>query len=147
MNLDYIWWMVTPQNPLKDKNETLRYQDRMDLCRHMAGNHPRIIISDIENRTGTVRTVETLTRLKKSFPATDFILLAGTDLAFQLHRWHRWKELGRLTRIVFIGRPPALDLVRNAPARQTLRKSSTWILSDPLHPASSSEIRRQESGS
>jgi nicotinate-nucleotide adenylyltransferase len=143
LNLDCIWWMVTPQNPLKNKNETLRYQDRFDLCNRMTRRHPRIIVSDIEHQTGTIRTVETLRHLKKVFPATYFTLLAGSDIVFQLHHWRRWKELADLAPIVFIGRPPAADLVRNAPAREFFKGSSLWILSEPLHPASSSEIRKQ----
>ncbi|HEY8189492.1 MAG TPA: nicotinate (nicotinamide) nucleotide adenylyltransferase [Micavibrio sp.] len=141
LSLDCVWWMVTPQNPLKNKNETLHYEDRLGLCNRMTCGHPRIIVSDIERQMGVIRTVETLHHLKKAFPATYFTLLAGSDIVFQLHRWHRWKELTNLAPLVFIGRPPAADLVRNAPARELFKRNRSWILSEPLHPASSSKIR------
>lgn len=142
MDLDCIWWVVTPQNPLKNKNETLDYQDRIDLCHRITRNHPRIIVSDIENQMGTVRTFETLRHLKRVFPATKFFLLAGADIMFQLHRWYRWRDIVGLVPIVFVNRPPAVDLIRNSPARQRLGKNRMTLISAHLHPASSSEIRK-----
>jgi nicotinate-nucleotide adenylyltransferase len=142
LKLDCVWWIVTPQNPLKNKNETLRYHDRLDLCYALTRSHPRIIVSDIEYQTGTTRTILTLDRLRRAFPGTEFTLLAGTDLMFQFHLWSRWKNLPDLATIAFIGRPPALDLVRNAPARQLFRKRCIWIMDEPLHPAASSDIRK-----
>lgn len=141
LGLDCIWWLVTPQNPLKESSGD--YGLRLDLCREITRPHPRMIVSDIEAQMGTWRTLDTLTQLRRRFPATDFTFVGGTDLAAQLPRWHRWRELPALVPFAFVARPPALSLV----GMPLLRHFGTgeriiWIRDEPLHCESSSRIRK-----
>lgn len=113
LKLDCVWWLVTPQNPLKDGRETLPFEQRMALCETLTRNHPRILVSDLENQFGSVRTVQTIQNLRTMFPLTELVLLAGTDLAPQLPRWYRWQEIPRQIAMAFISRPPATGLIRH----------------------------------
>lgn len=161
LGLDCVWWLVTPQNPLKDSAQTLPFERRMTLCEALCARHPRILVSDLENRMGSVRTIQTVSGLRSMFPATDFVLLAGTDILPQFHRWHRWRDIPDQIAMAFIARPPAASLIRqNAMSllgRQNhhIRLSHGgkpplkpghcyWILEGPNNRLSSTEIRNNE---
>ena len=160
LNLDCVWWLVTPQNPLKDGRETLPFEQRMTLCETLTRNHPRILVSDLENHFGSVRTLQTIRNLRTMFPLTELVLLAGTDLAPQLPRWYRWQEIPQQIAMAFVSRPPATSLVRHNAlhlmagqnhhliARATKSPLNPgncfWIWGHPLHPESSTKIRNSK---
>ena len=73
LNLDQVWWLVSPQNPLKPLDGMGKLSDRMARARTVA-NHPRIVVSEIETRLGTRYTVDTLIALKARFTATKFFI-------------------------------------------------------------------------
>jgi len=161
LNLDAIWWLVTPGNPLKPKADLPSLHDRMEACRALTDTHPAIIISSIEESLGTVRTYQTIKALKKRFSRTDFIWLSGTDIAYEFRRWYRWEDLIEELPFAFIGRPTHHGLVRNNPFRmknqlhhQTLNhginpelkpRQVFWIFGEPLNPLSSSMLRARMS--
>lgn len=160
LNLDCVWWLVTPQNPLKDHRQTLPFEQRVDLCETLTRNHPRILVSDLENKFGSVRTLQTVQNLKTMFPYTELVLLAGTDLAPQLPNWYQWQNIPRQIAMAFIARPPASALIRqNAVNRMAgqnhhLVSGATksplnpgncfWIWGHRLHPTSSTKIRNMK---
>ena len=51
LGLDYVWWLVTPQNPLKPAPAWRRCAARLCSARSMVAHHPRIIVMDIEQRS------------------------------------------------------------------------------------------------
>lgn len=67
LDLDAVWWIVTPQNPLKSASETAPFAERMAGAIKVA-RHPRIRVTDIEQRLGTVHTAGTLMALLPRFP-------------------------------------------------------------------------------
>lgn len=155
LQLDCVWWLVTPQNPLKQ--ETGRYAERLAECLAMTRHCPRIVISDLECHTGTCRSVDTIRVLKRRFPGTDFVFLAGTDILPQLDRWHRWRDLGRQIPLTFIARPPAIDLVRQSRFRMLKNENhfpahgekpslvpgkTYWLMHENLRRESSTEARK-----
>lgn len=161
LQLDAVWWLVSPGNPLKSKTGLPPLEARVEMCRALT-SHPDIIITDIERDLGTVRTFDTVTELQKKFPKTDFIWLSGTDLAYEFHRWYRWRDLMKLLPFAFIGRPTKSGLVRTNAFRQTatLRQITLnqganpaleagqifWIFGEPLNPLSSTLLRQQQQG-
>ncbi|NBX02936.1 MAG: hypothetical protein EBR02_02495 [Alphaproteobacteria bacterium] len=50
--LDCVWWLVSPQNPLKDAKSLADYDKRLASARSVAAAHPRIIVSDMEQKMG-----------------------------------------------------------------------------------------------
>lgn len=142
LGLDCVWWLVTPQNPLKTADSTPPLAQRMAWCRALTRDHPRLIVSDIETQMGTQRTVHTLVALKKRFPATDFTFLIGSDLVAQFPRWARWREIPRDHAIAIIARPPALELARrSALCALQNKKACARLLTGPMNPLSSTAIR------
>jgi nicotinate-nucleotide adenylyltransferase len=114
-------------------------------------------VTDIEKDLRTLRTFDTVTALQEKFPRTDFVWLAGTDIANEFHRWYRWRDLTRIIPFAFIGRPTKSGLVRENAFRQSsyLRHATLlhgarpdleagkifWIFGEPLNPLSSTLLR------
>ena len=156
LRLDAVWWLVSPGNPLKKNGGMPSLEIRMQNCRDLV-SHPRILVTDIEKDLNTIRTFDTVTVLKEKFPRTDFVWLAGTDIANEFHRWYRWRDLTRMIPFAFIGRPTKSGLVRENAFRQSnhLRHATLlrgaqptleagqifWIFGEPLNPLSSSLLR------
>lgn len=157
LDLDAVWWLVSPGNPLKANVKTPDIDIRMQKARGLV-RHPRIVISDIERQMGTKRSFDTVSALKRHFPNTEFVWLAGTDIAFEFHRWYRWQDLSALIPFAFVGRPTKSGLVRKNALHQTgglrhfyprtgirpeLRPGSVfWLYSEPLNPLSSTLLRQ-----
>ncbi len=93
LGLDQVWWLVSPQNPLKEKSGMMPFEERFESARKIAGSNPKIIISDIESRLNTIYTSDTLKRLKQKYPRHKFFWLMGTDNLIQLPKWKNWEEI------------------------------------------------------
>ncbi len=105
LDLDRVWWLVAPQNPLKLRRDTAPLEERMARARAIA-RHPRIIVTDIEARLGTRYTAATLPRLVARFADVRFVWLMGADNLATLDRWHRWNDIMHALPIAVFAREP-----------------------------------------
>src|SRR6266513_1063494 len=64
LGLDYVWWLVSPQNPLKDTQGMTSFGERLRAAKQF-NIHPRVIVTDVESRLGTRFTIDTLRALKR----------------------------------------------------------------------------------
>lgn len=158
--LDVVWWIVTPQNPLKDKKDMTAYEWRYADVERMLEDYPRQIPTHLESEMGTNFTYETVVELRNHFPVTDFIWICGMDNAHIFHKWERWQEILEMMPITFIARPPATNLVKGAPIRMAhnipqwhsakgrktdLRSPGIyWLEGSKMLDISSSEIRKNK---
>lgn len=154
LGLDYVWWLVTPQNPLKTVRGMAPLAQRLADARALC-SHPRVIITDLERCLGTRYTVDTLRRLKQRFAGVHFVWLMGSDNLEQFHRWRDWQTIMRLVPVAVIIRPGSSLAGLRAPAAQrfatsrvsapggfALRQPPALIVLDgPRHPLSASAIR------
>jgi len=83
-SLDFVWWIITPQNPLKNKKGMASYEERFELVERMLKQSPRQIPTHLEAELGTKYTHETIEQLKHHFPKTDFIWICGIVLLHAL---------------------------------------------------------------
>jgi nicotinate-nucleotide adenylyltransferase len=105
LDLDEVWWLVSPQNPLKPQRGMAPFADRLAAAVAAASGHPRIKVTDLEDRLGTRYTADTLAALKKRFPHTRFVWLMGADNLGQIRRWERWRSIFRAVPIAVFARP------------------------------------------
>lgn len=120
LGLDAVWWMVSPQNPLKSAKGMAPLQDRLQSARR-AARHPQIVVTDIETQMGTQYTADTLARLRQYFPRTHFIWLMGTDNLRQVHRWQDWQDIFARHAVCVLDRPPRGNSLRSCPAFERFR--------------------------
>ena len=106
LQLDRVWWLVTPGNPLKDRNELLSVDERIAAARHVA-NHPAIDVTGIEAALGTRYTVDLLLTLRRRCPGVHFVWIMGADNLHNFHRWQRWTTIVQTMPIAVVDRPGA----------------------------------------
>jgi nicotinate-nucleotide adenylyltransferase len=104
LKLDQVWWLVSPQNPLKTTEDMAGLAQRVESARRLA-THPRFVVTDIEKSLGTHYTADTLRVLKKRFPNVNFVWLMGADNLKQIPRWQRWQDIFNLVPIAVFRRP------------------------------------------
>jgi nicotinate-nucleotide adenylyltransferase len=100
--LDQVWWLVSPQNPLKPAQPSAsmraRTVDALGLPRAMRVSH-------VESELGTHYTVDLLRALTRRHPNTRFVYLIGSDNLAQMPLWKEWREIVSLVPIAVIARP------------------------------------------
>lgn len=135
LDIDAVWWLVTPQNPLKG-NSRLPLDDRVRLCRSLVV-HPRILVSDIEKDLGSTTTYETVCHIKHRYPATQFVWISGMDNALNLHRWNRWRKLLKEICTAYLTRAPAASLIQSCPLRMLATQKHIVITKSGAYPLDS----------
>jgi nicotinate-nucleotide adenylyltransferase len=106
LDLDEIWWLVSPQNPLKPVAGMATFAVRLEQARRLAVVHPRIVVSDLEGRLGSSRyTADTLNALRHRSPRLRFVWLMGGDNLVQIPRWERWTAIFETVPIAVFDRP------------------------------------------
>lgn len=116
LKLDAVWWLVSPGHPLKTQGASENYARRLERCRALV-NHPRILVSALEQEMGTYGTFNLVQALQTRFARTDFVFVGGMDLHLQFHRWHDWDRLLQALPVAFFARPPFDQMVRGSHVR------------------------------
>ncbi|WP_277981909.1 nicotinate-nucleotide adenylyltransferase [Sphingomonas phyllosphaerae] len=135
LDLDEVWWLVSPGNPLKPRRGMSPLPARLASARAMARRAP-IRATDIEARLRTRYTADTLSKLSRRYPRARFVWMMGSDNLAQFHEWQRWRTIARTMPIAVVARPgydaralaaPAMGWLRRfrRPARQA-RKWTEW---------------------
>ena len=93
-DLDEVWFVVSPQNPLKNKKTLLADYHRLALVRLAIENHPRLGVTDIEFKMPLPSyTIDTLTYLSEKYPDRQMVLISGTDIFEGFHKWKNYLEI------------------------------------------------------
>lgn len=121
LELDEVWWLVSPGNPLKPRAGMAPLAARLASARAQARVAP-IRATAIEREIGTRYTVDTLRRLRARWPKRRFIWLMGADNLAQLHQWKSWRALARSMPIAVIARPGYDAAALASPAMAWLRR-------------------------
>ncbi len=104
LQLDRIWWLVTPGNPLKTIDGLPSVQHRMAWCRDVIDDN-RIIVTGFEQHLPDAYTANTIALLLTQRPTTQFVWLMGGDGLVNFHRWHDWQAIIDALPIAVIDRP------------------------------------------
>lgn len=102
--LDEVWWLVSPQNPLKSAAGMAPLAERVAQARRMAA-HPRIRVTDIETHLGTRYTVDTVAALLRHARGARLVWLMGADNLTQVSAWRSWTKLFQALPIAVCDRP------------------------------------------
>jgi nicotinate-nucleotide adenylyltransferase len=121
LELDEVWWLVSPGNPLKPREGMAPIGPRLASAREMARRAP-IRVTAIERELGTRYTVETLRRLVRRYPKRRFIWLMGADNLVQFHLWRDWRSIAAIMPIAVIARPGYDGAAFASPAMAWLRR-------------------------
>lgn len=117
--LDWVWWLVAPQNPLKDPGTTGDFARRLEGALSIA-RHPRFVVTSLERTLQSRNTAETIARLKPVLDRGRFIWIMGADSFAGLHLWRRWQEIPRALPLLVVNRPGWIFRALSSPAARRL---------------------------
>jgi nicotinate-nucleotide adenylyltransferase len=136
-NLDQIWFVVSPQNPLKSSGSLLNEYHRLYLVQAAIEGDNRLKASDIEFRLPKPSyTVDTLTYLQEKYPSYQFSVIMGSDSFQNLPKWKNYSWLLRNYPLYVYKRPEHEELPSFPEAK------SVKVLDAPLLPISATHIRK-----
>ena len=93
-DLDELWFVVTPQNPLKNKEDLLDDDERLKMVQLAVGDDPRFFVSDVEMHLPTPSyTINTLTALSEQYPDCEFVFICGMDSLQNLKNWREYQKI------------------------------------------------------
>lgn len=93
-DLDEVWFVISPHNPLKDKQSLLAQNHRLYMVKLAVENHPKFKASDIEFKLSQPSyTINTLTHLKEKYPNKNFSLIMGMDNLQNFHKWKNYEQI------------------------------------------------------
>ena len=157
LELDQLWWVVTPGNPLKQNNGLPPARDRMALCHKLAQDN-RMRITCFEEDLHTPYTAATMEFLVRRYPQVHFCWIMGADNLASFHRWQSWRDIANNVPIAVVDRPGWRLRALASPAAHWMRRSyvpehrgaslltksaPSWtFLTGPLSKLSSTELRR-----
>ncbi|MDG1406539.1 MAG: nicotinate-nucleotide adenylyltransferase [Octadecabacter sp.] len=101
--LDRVWWLISPANPLKTRGPA-PIRERVAAAKSVM-QHPRVTVTDIEERLGTRYTAQTIVALQAAYPGVHFVWLMGADNLAQFHRWQDWREIMERVPVGVLARP------------------------------------------
>lgn len=110
-DMDKLWFVVSPHNPLKKKSTLLADHHRLELVNRAIGDNSKMRASDIEFRLPQPSyTVTTLAYLKEKYPDHKFALIMGSDNLATLHKWRNYEVLLKEYEIFVYPRPGDKEL-------------------------------------
>jgi len=93
-DLEQIWLVVTPHNPLKKKNTLLDDYHRLEMVHRATADYPKLKPSDVEFKLPQPNyTVNTLAHLQEKFPKNEFALIMGEDNLNSLQKWKNYEVI------------------------------------------------------
>jgi len=88
MDVQKVWFVISPQNPFKKSATLLNEYDRFHLVQKAIEGDDRLRASDVEfSLPKPSYTVHTLAYLSEKFPAHSFSIIMGSDSFQNLHKW------------------------------------------------------------
>ena len=102
LSLDQLWWLVTPQNPLKIRRPAT-YEERLLNCNNFVKNHP-IIVKELEKKINSKYSYYTIKYLLHHYSNIKFYWLMGADNLVNFHQWQNWKQFFNQISIVIFKR-------------------------------------------
>lgn len=106
LGCDHIWWIISPQNPLKSAKSIADYPTRLKIAKKITAGHNFIEICEAEFENQLRYTRETIKFLQRAYPQHQFIWLMGGDNLIQFHRWKEWNSIMHHIPIAVIDRAP-----------------------------------------
>lgn len=158
LRLDWVWWLVTPGNPLKNQDPAHSLEARIKAVR-AHDRHPRRKVLGVEAQLGVRYTADTVAMLTTMRPDVRFVWLMGADNLASFHRWNEWRSIAARVPIAVIDRPGSHHAPLSAPAARAMANRRidgddaavlshlappAWVfLRGPLSPLSSSALRAE----
>lgn len=134
--LDQLWFLVSPRNPFKQRQELMNDAFRLELVQLAIDGYPKFRASDFEfHLPRPSYTIHTLDKLKAAYPQHVFCLIIGSDNWLSFPRWHQSERLLAENPIIIYPRP-------GYPVDEAALPSNVRLVASPVFEVSSTFIRQ-----
>ena len=140
LKLDKVIWVITKQNPLKQK-PFLSVNLRLKLSKDIINKNKKIYIKFIDNLIKSNNTFDILNYLKKNNRNIRLFFLIGSDNLINFHKWSKWKKIPKLAKIIVFARPNYTAKALKSPAAKKLGRNDWVYINSKKMNISSSLIR------
>ena len=121
LRLDQVWWLVSPQNPLKPDAPSSDLPRRIAAARALIRS-PRIKVTGVEAALGTTYTAETLRRLMPRLSGVRCVWMMGADNLAGFHEWRDWEGIAATLPMAIFNRPGKALAALSSPAAHALSR-------------------------
>ncbi|MCX6232910.1 MAG: nicotinate (nicotinamide) nucleotide adenylyltransferase [Bacteroidetes bacterium] len=105
-DIDEVWFVISPHNPLKEKQSLLKDYHRLALVKTAIEDDPRLKACDIEFKLPQPSyTIHTLVNLEELYPDRSFVLIIGSDNLNNFKKWYNYEEILRNYQLYVYPRP------------------------------------------
>lgn len=141
-DMQELWFVVSPQNPFKDKKSLLKDHNRLDMVQLAIKNYPKMRASNVEFSLPTPSyTIDTLTYLQEKHPDYSFSLIMGEDNLKSLHKWKNYKLLLKNHQIIVYPRILGEDISTPLNVTELKNHENIHQIDAPIIELSATEIR------
>lgn len=100
-DMNELWFVVSPHNPLKDKKSLLKDHNRLEMVNLAIQNYPKMRASDVEfSLPKPSYTIDTLTYLQEKYPQYSYSLIMGEDNLGSFRKWKNYEKLAQNYQII-----------------------------------------------
>ena len=137
-DMEELWFVVSPQNPFKDKKSLLNDHNRLDMVQLALKNYPKMRVSNVEfSLPKPSYTIDTLTYLHEKYPEVSFALIMGEDNLKGLKKWKNSETLVNNHQIIIYPRVLDSDETKTA----TFEHENISKIDAPIIELSATKIR------
>jgi nicotinate-nucleotide adenylyltransferase len=134
-DLEELWFVVSPLNPLKEQKSLLPDHHRLELVNRAIEDDTRFRSCNIEFKLPKPSyTIHTLTYLQDKYPNREFVIISGTDIFPTFHKWKNWEQLLEFYKFYVYPRP-------GSQGHEFTRHPSVKVFDAPMVEISASFIR------
>ena len=138
-DMEELWFVVSPQNPFKDKKSLLSDHNRLDMVQLAITNYPKMRASNVEfSLPKPSYTIDTLVYLKEKYPDYSFSLIMGEDNLESLSKWKNSETLIKNHQIIVYPR----TFSDEKPHHEYPEHSNIALINAPMIEISATEIRK-----
>ena len=143
-DLDELWLLVSPNNPLKSADSLVPEQERLDAVREAIKDIPGLVASDFEfSLPRPSYTANTLRELQKAYPQYEFTLVIGEDNLLIFDKWREYEYIMTNYRI-FVYPRKGCSPISDFKFQISNFKELYFLKGAPLFDISSTAIRRSQ---
>lgn len=141
-DLDEVWMMVSPNNPLKDSSVLVDEQVRLEEVKRVVQDIPHVKVSDFEFALPRPSfTANTLRELQRAYPENEFTLIIGEDNWAMFDRWREWEYILQNFRIMIYPRHGTTE--NSTPHKRQNAKNVLFLHDAPYYDISSTALRER----
>ena len=140
LKLSMLIWAVTKKNPLK-KLPSATLKKRVTLSKNKVRKIKKIKVISFDKLIKSSKTVNLIRYISKNTNSKIYFLM-GSDNLVKLHKWHKWKDIAKLSRIVVFPRGGYLKKTLTCKAIKTLGRKKVLFMKSKKIDISSSQIRK-----